>query len=874
MFSTLLLLCHVALLPTLVTSQIQAPAGRQQLGNVAAGEGARGPKGLSGGEGSPGEAPGPTENQVVAITENQSAGATGNQAAGGTGATQNQSHTPHLAAPGEQGEEVTIETAPGGSQEKAGDVYHLRGGVTITFRSYVVRADEMTYDSASGQITATGHLSFDGGPFDEHVEASHGTVNIKTQEGRFYDVKGTTGAHFRGSHVVLTSSNPFFFSGSEVEKHGTMYVVHHGVVTSCQLPKPKWSFNAEKVTVVPGDEARIYHANFRLFGVPIFYFPYAQHPVDHLGRQSGFLIPTIGQSSRKGTILGEAVYWAINRSMDATMGAEYFSHRGWSQHGEFRARPSEDSYLDATYFGVLDRGTGTPKVDQGGEDVRVNGEAKLPLGFRGVADIEYLSSFVFRLAFADTFSLAVNSEVRSNAFASRSYNGYSFNIAASRYQNFQSTTRGDVITIVHAPGLDLSSVERKLGKTPVYWSYEASAEGVSRREPGFVTDAIVGRYDLHPRVALPLHLAGWDFRPEIGMRNTYYSERTNVGVTGLGAVLEQSINRRVLETGVEIRPPALSRIFDKTVAGHTIKHSFEPRIRYRYVNGVENFPEIIRFDATDIVSDTNEIEYGFTNRIFAKGNQSTECGNQAVEKNGGAGKTKLNVPGSPGIADEQDDDEQPCRPGPPQSREIFSWEIAQKYFFDPTFGSALVAGRRNVFTSTDDFTGIAFLTEPRKFSPILSRMRVSSSANNDLSWAFDYDTVKGRISASTVLFDHRFGNYFVGGSHAFLHVPGEVFSTNQISSPAVFNQVRWLLGYGSPNKRGINAAVNMGFDIHTGFLQYTAVQTSYNWDCCGISVEYRRFALGSVRNENQFRFALSLTNVGTFGTMRRQERLF
>ncbi|MGH9521172.1 MAG: hypothetical protein ACRD3E_01425, partial [Terriglobales bacterium] len=184
MFSTLLLLCHVALWTPLVTSQIQS--------------------------------------SVVGL---QSSGKS--------------QEKPHVAAAGEQGEEVTIETAPGGSQEKIGDVYNLRGGVTITYGHYVVRADQISYDSASGQITATGHLSFEGGPFDEHIEASHGTVNIKTQEGRFYDVKGTTGAHFRGSHVVLTSSNPFFFSGAEVEKHGTMYVVHHGVVTSCELHKPK-----------------------------------------------------------------------------------------------------------------------------------------------------------------------------------------------------------------------------------------------------------------------------------------------------------------------------------------------------------------------------------------------------------------------------------------------------------------------------------------------------------------------------------------------------------------------------------------------------------------------------------------------------------
>jgi LPS-assembly protein len=82
------------------------------------------------------------------------------------------------------------------------------------------------------------------------------------------------------------------------------------------------------------------------------------------------------------------------------------------------------------------------------------------------------------------------------------------------------------------------------------------------------------------------------------------------------------------------------------------------------------------------------------------------------------------------------------------------------------------------------------------------------------------------------------------------------------------------MGYGSPSKRGLSAAGNIGFDVTNSFLQYGAAQVSYNWDCCGFSVEYRRFALGTVRNENQFRFALSLTNLGTFGTLRRQERLF
>ena len=62
--------------------------------------------------------------------------------------------------------------------------------------------------------------------------------------------------------------------------------------------------------------------------------------------------------------------------------------------------------------------------------------------------------------------------------------------------------------------------------------------------------------------------------------------------------------------------------------------------------------------------------------------------------------------------------------------------------------------------------------------------------------------------------------------------------------------------------------------MRSNFIQYAASQATYNWDCCGVTVEYRRLALGALRNENQFRFAFTLANVGTFGTLKRQERVY
>src|SRR3954453_10489522 len=128
-------------------------------------------------------------------------------------------------------EEVTI-TA--GEQEKVGDVYHLRGDVRVTFSHFEPQAHQITYFQATGAVEATGHLKFDGGPNDLHLEATHGTYNVKSETGKFYEVVGTTGARVRGKHVLLTSSNPFSFSGAMVEKAGrNRIIVHRGTVTSC-----------------------------------------------------------------------------------------------------------------------------------------------------------------------------------------------------------------------------------------------------------------------------------------------------------------------------------------------------------------------------------------------------------------------------------------------------------------------------------------------------------------------------------------------------------------------------------------------------------------------------------------------------------------
>jgi LPS-assembly protein len=826
-------LCHLLLVPPLVTSQLP-PAN----------------SGATAGTRAPAEKPAPAPT------------------------------TPCALAAAAQKEKEDAHTICAIQQEEEGSVYKLHGAVEIYYGSYVLRADEATFNSDTKEATATGHFALNGGPNDDHIRATHGTYNLALETGRFYDVTGTTGLRFHGNQVILTSTAPFAFTGKIVDKTSPeSYLVYDGTITTCELPHPMWQFEARKVIVDVGGNAKIYRSTFLLHGIPMLYFPFVTHPVEKESRQSGFLMPSVSHSSTKGYVIGDAYYWVINRMMDVTLGAEYFSLRGWSQRGEFRARPSETSYVDLNYFGVIDRGIGTPPIKEGGENVRLNSAGNID-GFRAVANIDYLSSFLFRLAFNEVFSQAVYSEVKSTAFLSKSTDGFNLNGFLERYQNFLSTTPGQVVTISHAPSFDGSSVDHELAHTPLYWSFDASAAGLSRSEPqlgtcpgffctpAFRTGNLLERFDANPEISLDLLMRGWSVRPELTLHETYYSERL-VGENP-GQAVSDAVNRQALETGVELRPPTVERVFDKEFLGRKWKHVIEPHAVYRFVTGVNNFANILKFDERDILTDTHEVEYGFVTRLYAKrdSGKPEDCDPimSALTVGGAAPQSLVPWQHTNPVAD------RPCETGP-QVREVVTWEVAQKYFLDPTFGGALIPGQRNVFTTTADLTGIAFLTRPRHLSPLVSRLRVATSSRTDAEWDLDYDFQNNRVNASTLLANYHFGQVTIGGGDAFLQIPGQITAPSAVS-PARFNQFRTALGYGRPNKRGFSAASSFGFDAESGQLLFANAQTTYNWDCCGMTVEYRSYAVANVRNENLFRFTFTLANIASFGSLRQQERLY
>ena len=123
-----------------------------------------------------------------------------------------------------------------------GNKYVLDGHIVLYYRDYIVHADHATYNSATGEVVASGHLMVDGGPDDEHILADRGRLNVRNNTADFYNVTGTLGVRrVSGNKEVFTSENPYVGTGKQVEQLGKgHYRVIDGTMTACRLPKPAW----------------------------------------------------------------------------------------------------------------------------------------------------------------------------------------------------------------------------------------------------------------------------------------------------------------------------------------------------------------------------------------------------------------------------------------------------------------------------------------------------------------------------------------------------------------------------------------------------------------------------------------------------------
>jgi LPS-assembly protein len=782
----------------------------------------------------------------------------------------------HVIPPPPTGEPVKIEADTQTYVRTQGSgIYTLAGHVVIHYEDYIVSADHATYSRATSEVVAQGNVHLDGGPDDAHLIATHGTMILAQHTGHFYDVSGTLGVEQAPhSKAVFTSASPFAISGRELIQYGPQnYRVIDGTMTSCRLPNPDWRLVSKNFFLHNG-KATGANSLFELDGlplvhrIPVFYLPYVTHPMNEDSRQSGILIPIFGNDTTKGLILGEEIYFTMGRSADMTIGSEYFSKRGFSPLGQFRYKGAGYNFVTVRFHALLDRLPGT--LNQGGVDFLTDGRYDLSTETRAVTDIEYLSSYTYRQAFEENYAVAINSEVKSQLFLVHKHDSLVEGISFNRYQSFESNASSSAgeqeIRILHLPTLQFDGIDSALPGTPLMWGADATASGLSRTEPGFQTSRIVPRLDFYPHLALPLHFGGWTLRPVVAVRDTFYGKSQNPGsVDIVPDERDATLDRKDVEADVDLRPPALARDFTAgwltRLLGGDLRHVIEPDVRYRVVRGIDNFSSVLRFDDVDVASDTNELDYSLTQRLFVRHAQQHPC-----------------------VGDEALGPEVLCGG---ETVDWLTWQVAQKYFFDPAFGGAVVPHARNVLDTTLDFSGVAFLARPRNYSPVISRLRWRTSSATDLEWDVDYDTKSGRLDSSNVFAAYHHGNYAFTVGDAHLHtlddpspsgasLPSAPPASTTTTTPLItdFNQLRLSAVYGSPTKLGLSGGVNMGYDFTLDTLQYNGVQATYNWNCCGLNFEVRRYSLGSVRDDTQYLYSFTLAGVGSAGSLKRAERVF
>jgi LPS-assembly protein len=614
------------------------------------------------------------------------------------------------------------------------------------------------------------------------------------------------------------------------------------------------------------------NALFNFFGVPVFYLPYLRHPVDETGRESGLLVPVASTgSSIRGYTFGEQAYWAINRSMDMIAGLEYYSKRGWAPNGDFRYKGSGLDHLTTRWNALLDRGVelpnttspGTTLTNQGGVDIHVLGRMDIGSETRLAGNVDYLSSYIYRLVFNDNFWEAISSEVKSNVSLTHEHKGFIPSLSLERTQSFAGTTsssttasiNGNQVRILHLPNVRFDVLDRPLGTSVLYWGMESSLNSLTRSEPAAIPTGTsfharnTGRFDLYPHLFLPLSAGGWNVAAEASLRQTAYtiSQTPDLGGVngGVPTISHDALNRNDFEASVDVRPPAMERDFNLTRWNRTLRHVIEPEFTYRYVAGIgKQERHVLLIDTTDIATNTNEVGYSLTQRFYLRPTEQKPCTDEQVAASGGC----------------------PAKP-----REWASWQIAQKLYIDPDFGGALIPNRRNVFDATLDMTGIAFLTSSRNLAPITSRMRFEAIDNLRVQWDLDYDPKTGQFDADNLYAGYSRGRATVGIGHALLNAVDE---SGAAASNIKSQQVTPFLTIGKPSGNGLNLAANGGYDYVLNALQFAGVQAVYNWNCCGLSFGYRRFNLGTIRNETQWLYSFTLANFGSVGDIRRNNTVF
>jgi LPS-assembly protein len=466
-------------------------------------------------------------------------------------------------------------------------------------------ADTASYDRATGEFEAAGHIEF-----------RDPNTWVKGDAARY---NSTTGLFSIDGADYELFSVPARGTADRIAVEATREVTLSNVTyTTCAPGNDDWQLHAGSLSInreTGTGTAR--NARLEFKGVPILYSPYLTYPIDNR-RKSGLLLPDIGNSSQRGVELGVPYYFNLAPNADATLTPHYMSKRGVQAIGEFR-------YLKGGTDGVV-TGEFLPNDDVTGENrglVTWYNRSGLPAGWRAtvdatdVSDPGYFEDLASGLAKTSQTHLRrrVDLELFSGTWFSR--------LRVEDYQTLDQAILPEDEPYRTVPQLTINGF---WPQAPLGMEFGVESEIAWFDRSTGVTGL---RAHLLPAVTRPLQLGPLLFEPYAGLDYTTYS-LNNVAEGG-----DSSPDRTVPILSLDLRT-LLERVWG---SGGKWLQTLEPRAQYVHVpfedqsafpvfDTIEPDFSLVqlfrrnRYVGLDRLSDTDQLNLGLTTRLIRSANGS------------------------------------------------------------------------------------------------------------------------------------------------------------------------------------------------------------------------------------------------------------
>ena len=212
----------------------------------------------------------------------------------------------------------------------------------------IFEAEEFKFELKNELISAKILILND--QFGNKYNFSNAVVNLKNNEVLAKDVD----VDFKNSLFGNKDNEPRL-KGNSVISNQNETNIYKAVFTTCKKIEgkncPSWSIYADEVKHDKKKKTIKYkNAWLKIFDKPILYFPTFFHPDPSVDRQSGFLSPTILNSSYSGQSIQIPYYKVISENKDLTISPRLFFDDNLLLQTEYRqANKNSDAILDVSY---------------------------------------------------------------------------------------------------------------------------------------------------------------------------------------------------------------------------------------------------------------------------------------------------------------------------------------------------------------------------------------------------------------------------------------------------------------------------------------------------------------------------------------------